>query len=499
MKILVFAPYAINTPHFETELEIIQNHLDAGDEVILLACNGDLSTCDVNFPHNTAICVKCIGRRRNGIRKLSKSIEIRPIYFLQEHDKRELKRMDSNFASREKLKQCKIENFDVGYGILSSLISCLREPEPDLVRYRKFVHRNIISSVAVFRSMQNYLSIYKPQLVYIYNGRYAPLRAAKQACQSKNVQALIHEKGSSIFQYALYENTTPHDLSFMRRKIRETWESNHDRSEKITKAEEFFINRSKGICKTWIPYTKDQSAGLLPTNWDSEKTNIVIFNSSEDEFEAIGEEWKNPLYNNQNDGIRMIANSLRNDDRIRIYVRIHPNLKNIVNRQTIEIHSIASPNLTIIPADSPVSSYTLLQNAEKIVTFGSSIGIEAVYWGVPSILAGQCYYRSFGATYNPANHDELIEMIHSDIVPKNRETALPYGYYFNTFGIPFRHYEAEGIYNGKFRGSHVKANIAYRMAYLSLQALYPVNLLLCTLSIMKNRLSTTGTIFGNRQ
>jgi hypothetical protein len=91
MNILVFAPYAINTPHFETELEIIQNHLDSGDRITLLACNGNLLTCDVNLSHNIAVCLKCIGRRLDGVKKLSNNIEIKPIYLLKEKDKSEIR------------------------------------------------------------------------------------------------------------------------------------------------------------------------------------------------------------------------------------------------------------------------------------------------------------------------------------------------------------------------------------------------------------------------
>jgi hypothetical protein len=495
MNILVFSPFAINTPHFETELEIIQNHLDSGNRITLLTCNGDLLTCDVNLSHNIAVCLKCIGRRIDGVKKLSNNIEIKPIYFLKERDKNEIRCIENRFSSHEELKQYKIGNLDIGFGILSSLISALRDPEPDLIKYRKVIYHNMISSLAIFRSMQNYLSFYNPKMVYVYNGRYAPMRAALKACQSKNVQVLIHEKGSSIYQYALFENTTPHDLSYIEQNILDNWESNPDEMDRNNKAEEYFINRSKGICKTWIPYTKEQNKDLLPEDWDNRRTNIVIYNSSEDEFEAIGEEWKNNLYRNQNEGIKKIIQSLRDDDRIQIYLRIHPNLKNIFNRQTIELDTFSSPNLTVIPADSPISSYALLQNASKVVTFGSSMGIEAAYWGVPSILAGQCYYRNFGATYNPENHDELIQMIYADLVSKKKESALPYGYYFNTFGTPFKYYEAEGIYKGKFKGSYVKENIAYRLSYISLLILYPINFLLSTISIMKNKFSITGTIF----
>ena len=56
MRILVYTTYAVNTPHFETELEIIQRHLDENDEVTIVECNAELSCCDVNWSHDLSIC-----------------------------------------------------------------------------------------------------------------------------------------------------------------------------------------------------------------------------------------------------------------------------------------------------------------------------------------------------------------------------------------------------------------------------------------------------------
>ena len=65
-RIGIFSPYAINTPHFETELEIAQNHLNQGDEVIIFFCKKKMPICDVNVKHERKKCDACFGRFKSG-------------------------------------------------------------------------------------------------------------------------------------------------------------------------------------------------------------------------------------------------------------------------------------------------------------------------------------------------------------------------------------------------------------------------------------------------
>ena len=66
------------------------------------------------------------------------------------------------------------------------------------------------------------------------------------------------------------------------------------------------------------------------------------------------------------------------------------------------------------------------------------MGVEAVYWEKPSILAGMCFYRELGCTYNPETHVELMEMLGADLEPKDREPAIMFGYYLLNFGIKLK-------------------------------------------------------------
>jgi hypothetical protein len=147
--------------------------LDEGDEITLLGCNASLVACDVNLNHEIKTCMQCIGRRSAGLKLLSKRIVVEPLYLLTDQNREEIKSIKTTFANLTELKNLRIEGFDVGYGVLSSLISATRNPAPDMSAMKDQIERLLVSSLSVYRSIQNYLSSNIFDRVYAYNGRYA--------------------------------------------------------------------------------------------------------------------------------------------------------------------------------------------------------------------------------------------------------------------------------------------------------------------------------------
>ncbi len=458
MRIVLFAPYSILTPHYETDLEIGQYHLDKGDDVLMLGCSSSLLSCDVNLDHDVSVCLACTGKRRQGISRLSRRIGVKTLHSFSRSCSRELGTIRTRFGDPVDLQKYTIGNFDIGYGVLSSVISAFRDPEPDLgsPEMQLLVARLLVSSFAVYCSIKKLLRATPVDRMYVFNGRFAPLRAALRACQSLGVDCYAHDRGCDLNHYATYRNTTPHDLDYIDAEIRSAWSraaSYQDERERLGSA--FFLERSKGIEQNWFTFVKRQQQGVLPANWDPARENIAVFTSSEDEFAAIGDSWKNPVYEDQNDGIKKILCSVP-EENSHVYIRVHPNLSGVQNRQTREIATLSAQNLTVIPADSPVDSYALLRSASKAVTFGSTIGVEATFWGVPSILAGQCLYKQLGATYNPRSHAELCDMLRRDLPPKPRQCALMYGYYMKTYGRRFEYFQPTGVFGGLFRAKQLR-------------------------------------------
>ena len=378
---------------------------------------------------------------------------------LTDANRAELKQLKTSFSDLEELKNYRVENYDVGYGTLSSIVSRFREPQPDLQIHARLIREFVVSSVAVYRSVQNYLDQDTFDRVYVYNGRYAIQRAVVRACESKGVPCWTHERGHDLRHYALYENTMPHDLAHMERLIRDTWANASTNPYREQIACSFFEERSQGIVRSWFSYVQKQQDGLLPADWDNSKRNVVIFGSSDDEFVAIGDAWRNPIYKSQDEAIFRLIDSIWNLPKdIYLYLRMHPNMKEVKTPATEALKLLSGSRFKVILPVDKVSTYALMRSADKIVTFGSTAGIEATYWGRPSILAGTCYYKNLGVTYNPRTHEELLDMIGSTLPAKKREDALMYGYYMYTFGIPFQYFEATDIFEGKFRGSRIQAS-----------------------------------------
>jgi hypothetical protein len=452
MNVLLYSTHVMWPSHYETELEIIQEHLDAGDAVVQAVCDKDFPSCDMARVPSAYTCRRCIERRRKGRALLSGDVPTIPIIALDAGDRAALAEVRTEFSSVAELASYSFDGFDVGAAVASSLISWLRDPNPDMVKHRKVIQALVRSSAELYRSVGRHLDRHPVDRVYVFNGRFAHPRAILRACQARNVECFAHERGHDIRSYALYPNALPHSIANMDRMIRDSWERASAVPDRDAVGEAFFTKRANGVATSWFSFTKDQHPGLLPETWGRFATHVAVFNSSEDEFASIGSEWKQRLYENQLDGVRRIARSLEGRDDVQVFLRMHPNSGKMSPRELEKWYGLQSKALTVIAPDSPVSTYALLRAADKVVTFGSTMVIEAVFWGKPSILAGASFFERLGATYNPRSHEELVELLVADLPPKDRTAALMYGFHMSTFGRPFKWYVAESFDAGKFKG-----------------------------------------------
>jgi hypothetical protein len=266
-----------------------------------------------------------------------------------------------------------------------------------------------------------------------------------------------------------YPNTLPHDLTFNQQAIEKLWDdAPQDRN---TVAESFFESRRRGVFTNDKVYVDRQVAGKLPASWNEELKNVAVFNSSEDEYAAIDREWENNIYPSQAEGVDRLCRALADDRGIHLYLRLHPNLKGMERSWLTSLAQLGERhrNLTLIPAESDVSSYMLLDRADVVVTFGSTVGLEAVYWNKPSILLNICYYAGLGGTYNPSDHDAAVKGIRADLPSKDRTPALKAAYYLMRRGFKQPYYEGDrrkGYGKGfRFKGDRIRVRGLTRLRY----------------------------------
>lgn len=462
MKILLYMPFADWIPHLATDLEIAAKHINNGDDVHIIQCSSDLASCEPNPNHYSIRCRICKSKRNKGLNIINLPQENRHELALDKfHPSLEI----PDFHTIQDLKDFRINNIDIGMAVTSTLISMVREPYPEIQHYKQFINRNLVLSLAVYNAMEYYLEEIKPDIFYLFNGRYAALRPALRASQKRGVKTFVHERAGVLKRYSLTEDTYPHDIEYQKSQIEQHWNDERPIAEKEDLARQWYEERRGGMDQSWHSFTKSQIKGNLPEDFNPAKRNIAIFISSQDEFESIAG-WENPLYKDQIDAINSIVHG-DIDENIRFYLRIHPNLKGLKNTQTGELSRLESPNLTVIPAGSRIDSYELMDSCEKIITFGSTMGIESVFWGKPSILVGRALYENVGGCYIPKTHDELIDTINQNLTAKSNTGALKYSYMQSIAGYPYVYYSPESVRGGKFMGvyftnpifTHMKARI----------------------------------------
>jgi hypothetical protein len=469
MKVLVVSPFAIMNATFETDLEIVQSHVDSGDDVVLLGCRGDLAACDPNPNHDLSLCVRCVSRGGSGLKLLTGPVDVRRLVQPSASDREEIARLPRSFVDLEALRALRIEDFDLGWGVLSSLVSATREAKPDPARYADLIHRMLVSAATVYRSVQRHIDEVTPDRVYIFNGRFAVTRAVLRAAHSRGVDCYMQDRGSSFRHYALFKNRLAHDPAYFQELIRELWEGADPREREIMGAS-FFIESAQGVSHFWHSYVSAQKADELPPGWDEAKNNVVVYTSSDDEFAAIGDVMTNPVYRDQYDGLVRIAKAVQSTPSTHVYVRVHPNAHTMRDSFVAEVKALHSQNVTVIEPTSPVSTYALMRRATRVLTFGSTTGIEAVYWGKPSILAGVSYYDGLGGTYNAKSHDDVMALLtQPNLAPKDQQAALMFGYFTRAYGIRFRYFQPNGLPGGPFRGVALRPTPVARVAARALE------------------------------
>jgi hypothetical protein len=433
----VFLIEPLWAPHHATGLEIARQHVDAGDHVHLVTCPTSMRACVINPRHRGYTCSLCRDTLRAGVDTLRlprERVHEIPAVVVSEpaslpRDVGELVDTTSN-------------GIPVGRGAASTLISLLRESEPEMGPNAELTRALLATAHLTASATTSLLDAVDPELVYLFNGRYAESVPILAVCQQRGIRIWTHDLGYEANTFRIVPDASVHALGWAKHLMHELWERGaHDEARRRDVAASYFEGRrhgGAGDVADRYRFIKGQRVGDLPPAMHEPgvEHRVGIFVSSEDELTTL-DEYRNPVYRDQLDGLDAIVEHPWPTS-THLFVRTHPNLRGLHNSQTQRLSNLdARPNVTLISADSPIDSYRLMESCDVVVTFGSSVGIEAPYWGTQSVLVGRAQWEDLGVR-RPATHAEVV-----DEIGRPRPVIadpLPYGYLQRTWGIPFRQY-----------------------------------------------------------
>ena len=444
----------------------MQLHLDSGDDIAVITCDAALTYCEANQEREFSNCAHCVGRAREGLRRLSRPVRVIKLseLVIQAAPKlKGLRKLPREYRSFDELYQLRVDNFDIGAAVLSTINSVLEDPEPNPSAHRELTWVTLSASFAAYAALDRYLGEKPCDLFYLLNGRLANFRAALRACQKHGVHCIVHERGCDHYSYSVAEDTMPHDPAHVEKYFAATLAKAESPAQKRRVAEEFYNERRQGKIANWVSYTEDQIRGAVPDVWLQSPTRIAVFSSTESEFACLRDYYPALIYPSQIKGLELILRDLaRNNFSGMFVVRMHPNCENTKSDFTKQLRALPYPFLRVIAPEEKLDSYALLQSAQKVLVWESTIGIEAAYWGIPSIVAGWAAYRGLGSTYSPISHAEVMDLLLRPLEPKPIDGAIDYGFYSKNFGTRFKYVTPLGPFSAKFKGSEIHPTYPYK-------------------------------------
>lgn len=411
--------------------EAIELAKNPSNEVLFLHCGGVQEMCLFNRNGSKPLCALCSHATSKVIKKY-KNISSRS---LSDYCRtKQFKDHPFDYSSVEDLRAIKYKGVSIGLSVHANYITCTRNLDVAInERSKVYFDAHLRQCVRMVDAVYTLIEEYKPDCVYTYNGRFEEVRPFYDICTQLGIHYILSEvfpTGTPRWHKVQFDNHFTLDIKYFL-ELREYCWNHYNLTEKEKEAlgRSFFEKRRNAQYAGDTIYVKQQILGKLP-EFIPNKTNVAIMNSSEDEFASIGGEWeKLKIFPNQYEGIVfLLENAPAN---IHFYLRIHPNLKDIKYGYHTKLWDLENKyaNITVIRGDSDISTYSLMDSVDKVICFGSSAGLEASYWGKPSILLGPSFYYYDDVCYVPHDKNEILELLSESLESKSNINLLKYGAY----------------------------------------------------------------------
>jgi hypothetical protein len=447
---LIIEPF-FYTPHIETSLELAER-LAERNKVEYIGPDILQCTTDETYKFTSRALIR-LSRKRRASRYLSDAVrvygrsEIQAMtQWLDLPDVRQVVDLQT-----PDLREVKFENFDIGMGILSSLLSLTRDTRVDPSRYAHFAMALARDALMLYRLTEKLIHDNRYDTVCFFNGRLAPVRGIRRACEASSTRYIVHERGSSSSKFALFDCATPHQPAGYRKWV-DAWWSAFDDPERH--ARDFLQKRRRGIATSWYSFTGRQVEGNIPLKRD--RRRVTFFTSSEDELAAIGDELQpDSRFCEQTHAIRAVGAACR-ERGIEYLVRFHPNTP---ASATGLMRAARDASDSVFEPSSEVDSYALFDSSDIVFTQNSTIGIEAAASGKPVFYAGRNIFEHCRSVRRIINDEDLTRALET-LENADTDDALKYANFLGCHGIDYRYYKPRGVMSGTYRGVDLNAPLA---------------------------------------
>ena len=270
--------------------------------------------------------------------------------------------------------------------------------------------------------------------VAVYNGRFLHDRAASAAAQALGVPVLYYDTGGIDTDFDLTDSVT-HDWTDLQRRMLKLYEQ-WPEGQRDEVGGSWFEERLNHTASDNALFTDAQEIGST-IDRPAADCLVVYFSSSGDEIAELELDW-DQFIGTQPEALKFLADECRKRDGYQLVVRSHPHKRRKPKQDVIEWLAAvdeADPDIHLDP-HSPVDSYALMRQADIVVTYGSTTGVEAAFAGKRVIVLGPSAYDQLGCATLAGTNAELSAAL-DDRKPGYWPGAVSYGLMMRARGFRF--------------------------------------------------------------
>jgi hypothetical protein len=300
---------------------------------------------------------------------------------------------------------------------------------------RRWVSKSIESYAWVYDQTRELIERTDATCAAVFNGRFLHDHAVAEAARHSGIPTLSFDFGGNDTDFDITIDDT-HDWSALQGRMRRMFED-WDPDERVKLGSRWFEERRVHADPRNRLFVESQTQGHgidVPQG----KKIVVYFSSSGDEISELDLDWSE-YFNGQPGAIKILAEEVRNDPDAVLIVRTHPHKRMKPKRDVQDWYEAVAEAKPDIHLDefSDVDSYTLMSQADVVVTYGSTTGVEAGFARRPVIVMGPCAYDELGCATRVRNRSELQRAL-ANPEPGDWMGALAYGLMMLRRGFTYR-------------------------------------------------------------
>ena len=344
-----------------------------------------------------------------------------------------------------KLSNYRYKGANLGLAVKSSLISIKLNSRININKHKKLIQKKLLSSAIIYERSLSLIKKIKPDWVIYFNGRSACSYPVEFICNKYAKNHATREIHFSTFaidekrkkEIIILSDKKIHDFNTSRNKIYEA--SKGLKRKNLEKIATDFYDQTTSVRNTFLDsYVKDNYSTLTTGN----KKLAVFFHSCDDELAAVSTK-QDKLFPTQIYAFREVEKAINKfSNKWKLVLRVHPRMNSVSKKERDLWNNLNMKNGILIPSFNPTHAKRLIDQADLIFAYSTSLIAYCNFIQKKLILLGDnSFFWGLNFGIEPKKRSDLQKLIKNldSIKTFSNMPSLKYAYWQMIDGIDLKY------------------------------------------------------------